>query len=417
MRNSIWLILAAVMVLAACGSQESEDESTPTASAFETPPTVEVFPTPLPALAPIAKSSVQPPIAVNSPEPPIALPPTAVPEPTIAADPRGPSLEDERTIYAPDSSTFIQKSPTSVTNDTTLTPPPPVPTPETIEPLESRRILLSTLGHTWESAGPDITLDDIIDAFETGYILVTGQTPEQAGWTPLVLSAGEYIEFVTIRHPGEEGFLQATSYCCEMTTDGLQTVVNGGVSPGTVLTSLAHEAGHALQRINNPSQNRHSRDSNVGAIREAQAYAFEAALIRALGAHGNVNVSHLLIEPQTDEYVDRWRARWTDKKDDLRFEHERGFLILWLAALADGTPGGAADQIASPLRVVDPKTLFDLHQKLVALEPGEADSYIDTLMEDLSDSLNVIAGTISIRATQFPSPGSVEDSHAPYVVP
>ncbi len=396
------------MVLMACGSQESEDQSTPAVSALETPPAVQPLPTPLPALTPVV---------VNPVETPTATAPTVVPEPTAVADPRGPSLEDDRTIYAPDSSTFIQTVPTSVTNDTTLTPPPPIPTPETFEPVESRRILLSTLGQTRESGGTDITLDDIIEAFETGYILITGETPEQAGWTPLVLDQEKYIEFVTIRHPDDEGFLQATSYCCEVTSDGLQTVVNGGASPGTVLTSLAHEAGHALQRIANPSQNRHSRHSNVGAIREAQAYAFEAALIRALGVHGNVNVSHLPIEPKTDEYIDRWRARWTDKKDDLRFEHERGLLILWLAALADTTPGGAADQIASPLRVVDPKTLFDLHQTLVALKPGDANNYTETLMEDLSDSLNVIAGTISIRATQFPSPGSVEDSHAPYVVP
>ena len=433
MRKSIWFILAAVLVLAACGSQEPDLAQDTRSSAVEAPSAVATIPIPEPTPA---NTSTPVPTPTNlpapSPPPAIFMPPqlpaaaflpiptktptpqtaTTASAPTPAAGPEKPALSEDRTIYAPDRSTSPPASPTPAIDANTL-----APTPETLAAAESRRILRSTLAQTWESATPDIDLDDVIELFETGYILVTGKTPEQAGWTPLVLSEGKYIDFVTVRHPGDDGFIQATSYCCETTIDGLQTVVNGDTSPGTVLTSLAHEAGHALQRINNPAQNPHSRDSNVGAIREAQAYAFEAALIRALGDQANVNVSNLPISRETDAYVDRWRTRWTDKKDDLAFEHERGFLILWLAALADSSVGGAAEQIASQNRIVDSATLFDLHRSLVAVEPRDAASYIDSLFENLNDSLNIISGTISIRATQFPSPGSVEDSHAPYVVP
>lgn len=417
MRNSIWFILAAVAVLAACGSQDAENEPIPTPPVVVARATVEVLPSPVPAPAPSPRTSLQPPIAGNAGpvETPTSQPiETSEATPTAASD--RPSLDEDRTIYAPDSSTIIPSPPTPVVAST-LTPAPVIPTPEILTPLESRSLLLSTLGRSWESIFQDVTLDDIIDLFETGYVLVTGQTPEQSGWSPLVLSDGEYIEFVTTRHPGDEGFQQATSYCCEAIDDGLKAVVNGDASPGTVLTSLAHEAGHALQRINNPSLNRYSRDTDVGAVREAQAYAFEAALIRALGVHGNVNVSRLEIDPETDEYIDRWRARWEDKGDNPQFEHERGLLILWLAALADTSVGGAADKIASEQRMLDWETLFSLHTSLMALEPREVSDYIDSLIGNLSDSLNVITGTISIRTTQFSSPGSVKDSHAPYVVP
>ena len=407
------------MVLAACGLDEPEDDPTPAPTILPTPVTIEIVPTALPALVPVPRSPLQPSVAIGSApvETPNPQPATDSSEPTAAADPDDTSSVEVRTLYAPDLATPVPATPTPTSGVQSETPTPPAPTPAILEPTETRRILLSTLGQSWESAGQDIALPDILALFETGYILVAGQTPEQDGWSPLVLSDGEYIEFVTTRHPDDAGFRQATSYCCEMTGDGLQTVVNGDTSPGTVLTSLAHEAGHAIQRINNPSQNRHSRDSNVGAIREAQAYAFEAALMRALGVHSNLDVSTLLVGPETDEYVNQWRARWMDKGDDPRFEHERGFLILWLAALADTSPGGAAEQIASQRRMLDAETLFALHRTLMALQPRDVDSYIDTLMENLSDSLNVITGTISIRASQLGGYGSIEDSHAPYVVP
>ena len=422
MRNSIWFMLAAALVLAACGSDEPEDVPTPAPIILPTPATIEAPPSLPPALIPVPRSPLQPFVA-TPPSPDLTLiRQTAAdsPEPTPTAEPNETSLansQDEvRTLYAPDPSTPVPAPPTPVIVEHTLAPSPPAPMPEILAPTESRRILLSTLGQSWESA-QDITLVDILAVFETGYILVTGKTPEQDGWSPLILSDGEYIEFVTTRHPDDPGFQRATSYCCEETDEGLQTVSNADSSPGTVLTGLAHEAGHALQRIRNPSQNRHPRDSNVGAIREAEAYAFEAALMRALGVHSNLNVSTLLIGPETDEYIDRWRTRWTDKENDLRFEHERGFLILWLVALADISAGGAAEQIASQSRMLESETLFRLHRTLVALQPRDVEGYVDSLMADLSDSLNVIIGTISIRASQMGSHGSVEDSHASYVVP
>lgn len=409
-------------MLAACGSDEPEDDPTPAPTNLQTPATIEATPTPPPAPILIPKSPFQPTVAVPmSPvSTPTQQPATALPDPTPTAEPDETSLDELRTLYAPDTATPIPATLITATTTSVIQPrslAPPTPTPVTLDPTESRRILLSVLGQSWESAGQDIAARDIVALFETGYILVTGQTTEQDGWSPLILPDGEYIEFVTIRHPNDSGFLKAISYCCELTADGLQTIVNGGTSPGTVLTSLAHEAGHALQQINNPSQIRHPRDSNIGAVREAQAYAFEAAIMRALGVHSDTDVSTLRVEPETAEYIDRWRTRWMDKRDDLRFEHERGFLILWLVALADDSAGGAAEQIASERHMLDAETLFGLHRTLVALRPREVDSYVDSLMENLSDSLNVITETISIRATEFGGYGSVEDSHASYVVP
>ena len=64
------------------------------------------------------------------------------------------------------------------------------------------------------------------------------------------------------------------------------------------LAATAHEAGHALQGILNPAQNKGASAPSAGlirAMREAQAYAFDVALIRKIGDYGEVEYPDLVL--------------------------------------------------------------------------------------------------------------------------
>jgi len=123
MRKSIWFILAAVLVLAACGSQEPDLAQDTRSSAVEAPSAVATIPIPEPTPA-NTSTPVPTPTNVPAPPPPPAIfmppqlpaaaflpiptkPPTPQPAttasaPTPAAGPEKPTLSEDRTIYAPE---------------------------------------------------------------------------------------------------------------------------------------------------------------------------------------------------------------------------------------------------------------------------------------------------------------------------
>ncbi|MBM3933322.1 MAG: hypothetical protein FJ319_03320 [SAR202 cluster bacterium] len=248
--------------------------------------------------------------------------------------------------------------------------------------------------------------DGVLEVYETGYYLLTGRTPQQDGWIPTILSRQEYYDTVDARSNGEIELKQAMAYCCYRSVEGLELVVNGDATQASVLASLAHESGHARQRIRNPVQDKSLRETAAGAIREAEAYAFEAALIRRLGEYSGVNATLIPTDSTASQVFDTWRAIWRSSLEDPSQEHARGIIILWLAVLNDPLLADAkAELIARD--TLSPETILTVHDRLIRLAPNEAEGYLASISASVNDDFNLIGGILERRKGDVPLSGFV----------
>ena len=257
---------------------------------------------------------------------------------------------------------------------------------------------------------------ELLEIFDTGYYLLTGQTPREEGWVPRILSGRDYIKFVDDDFDGDPELKQFAAFCCIPTPGGLEIIVNGGKPLPTVLASLAHEAGHARQHVINPAQGRFGRDTNMGAIREAEAFAFQAALIRKLGEYAGVNATLVPLRSTADRFFDDWRIMWRDRFDDLTLEHQRGALLLWLAALHDPLLEQAKAELEDQ-HILSTESLLALHARFIELTGDEVDSYISGLRAHFADDFNFIGGTLDRRKGSVPLEGFVRYVPVIFVIP
>jgi len=257
---------------------------------------------------------------------------------------------------------------------------------------------------------------ELMDIFDTGYYLLTGLTPQEEGWVPRILSGSDYIQLVDDEFGGNPELKGFAAFCCIPTPGGLEIIVNGGKPLPTVLASLAHEAGHARQHVANPDQSRFGRDTNMGAIKEAEAFAFQTALIRRLGEYAGVNATQVPLRSTADQFFDSWRIMWRDRFDDLTLEHQRGALLLWLAALHDPLLEQAKAELESQ-SILTIESLLALHDRFIDLTADEVDSYISELRSHFADDFNFIGGTLDRRKGSVPLEGFVRHVPVIFVIP
>ena len=281
-----------------------------------------------------------------------------------------------------------------------------------VNAIDEVRIVTGGVAQTFEQS----SVDDLSGLFDTGYYLLTGLTPREEGWVPRVFSDGDYLRLVDAEFNADPEVRRFTAFCCVPSDDGLELIINGGKPLPTVLASLAHEAGHARQRVINRSQGRAGRDTNIGAIREAEAFAFQAALVRALGEYSGVNATQVPIRSTANQFFDTWRTNWRDRFDDLTLEHERGALILWLAALHDPLLSQAKVELESQ-HILSPQSLLAIHERLIELRPDEVDFYIADLRTHFDDDFNFIGGTLDRRKGSVPLEGFVKHVPVIFVIP
>ena len=281
---------------------------------------------------------------------------------------------------------------------------------------------LPTLGakSTRISGGTVTTLElsfvlESVDIFETGYHLLTGVTPREDGWVPRIFSKEDYAEFIDEEKGGDPFLKEALAFCCHRSPEGLGLIINGSFSSASVVSSLAHEAGHARQRIRNPVQIV-NRDTNVGALREAEAFAFETALIRALGDYTGLNATKLIFDQyEIRPWVEGWSDRILESIDDVAEEHTRGHAILWLAVLHDPELSALGAELAAG-NALSPSSLLTLYDYLAAMTPGEADAYVDGLLVKFRESKRQIENILLTR-TSTGEPGFFAESSSVFLVP
>ena len=238
----------------------------------------------------------------------------------------------------------------------------------------------------------------IIEAFENGYWLLTGRTIQEDGWEARYYAREDYERLADERN--DHLLKVAPGWCCIRTggDSRLQLVMSGEKEQNAALTITAHEAGHALQRLLNPAQSKTRRDSLIGALREAEAFTFQVALIRKIGEYAEVETAHAPTGYRWDFYLAQRRDAMRNATQDLSEEHNRGRLLMWQAVLNDPELAHLRRELARNNRL-SADSLMEMYYKFVSLTPSEIEPYIESISTKapLSDVLNFFAGVVRKR--------------------
>ena len=237
--------------------------------------------------------------------------------------------------------------------------------------------------------------DLIEEVFENGYWLLTGRTAREDGWEARYLPREEYERLADERD--NPSLKAALGWCCVRTDEGLRMVMRGYEPQNTATAVTAHEAGHALQRLLNPAQSKAPGDSLADAMIEAQAFAFEVALLRKIGEYVGVEVSKAPSGYLWDTYLSAVSDDLRESVSDLSHEHNRGRLIMWQAVLNDPDLSRLRRELAQEGRLSS-ESLLEMYYKFVRLTPSEVEPYIESISSgNLSDDLNFMRGTVLKR--------------------
>ena len=313
----------------------------------------------------------------------------------------------------------------------TPTPTPtltPTPTPYTALTVEDLKERLDFVFETNPATVSNVTVfgettrveersyrNEALAIFTEGYYMLTGTTPEREGWTPHIYSAEAYNTLIDEKYDGSMFMKrQVLGWCCETGPSELELVIRGDQPLSTVIHTLAHEAGHARQRVLNSDQSGAGNDTNIGAVREAQAYAFSVGLLRALESSTGRNVSLFPNWPSVRSYIDDWTVSLREHVDDLTDEHNRGIHLLWLVALSDPE----LERESYGYGVLSPESLFRIHGDLIAQPAHLLDAYGANLLQDSRDQENRIRGrTLRRLNSTVPFEGFIKYSLESVIVP
>ncbi|MCE2458613.1 MAG: PQQ-binding-like beta-propeller repeat protein [Dehalococcoidia bacterium] len=236
----------------------------------------------------------------------------------------------------------------------------------------------------------------VIEIFENGYYLLTGRSVQQDGWEARYFSVEDYNALAEER--GDPGLRRSLGWCCIRTDEGLALIMRADRPLDSATATTAHEAGHALQRLLNPVQNKAPRDSLIGAMREAEAYSFEVALARKIGEYTGVEIARLPTGYRWRAYLDQQRENFKESVNDLTMEHPRGRLIMWLAVLHDPELADLREELERN-GFLSADSVYQMFLRFTSLTPSEIEPYIEAITpERLGDSLNYFSGVVNKRA-------------------
>ena len=288
-----------------------------------------------------------------------------------------------------------------------------VPTPDfqPLSPAEMRENLTEAFGSSAKVLGDAATFtpdgettyrwdasDLIIETFENGYWLLTGRTIQQDGWEARYYAREDYERLAD--ELNQSWLKSVPGWCCIRTGEEsrLRLAMSGERERNSALATTAHEAGHALQRLLNPAQNKADGESLIGALREAEAYTFEVALIRKIGEYAEVETARAPSGYRWDLYLSQLRDDMRSAAQDLSEEHARGRLIMWQAVLHDPDLAHLRSELERDGRL-SADSLMEMYRKFVSLTPSEIEPYIESISTQapLSDDLNYFAGAVRKR--------------------
>ena len=240
--------------------------------------------------------------------------------------------------------------------------------------------------------------DLIIETFENGYRLLTGRTIQQDGWEARYYAREDYERLAD--ELNQPWLKSVPGWCCIRTGEEsrLRLAMSGEMERNSALATTAHEAGHALQRLLNPAQSKAYRESLIGALKEAEAYTFEVALIRKIGEYAEVETARAPTGYRWDLFLANVRDNMRNSTQDLSEEHDRGRLLMWQAVLHDPDLAHLRRELERNGRL-SADSLMEMYYKFVSLTPSETAPYIESISTKapLSDDLNYFAGVVGKR--------------------
>ena len=118
------------------------------------------------------------------------------------------------------------------------------------------------------------------------------------------------------------------------------------------------------------------RNTNFGALHEAQAFAFETAVVRKVGELTGINATFLSTRYLLTEWVERWIAWQRENLDDLTQQHSRGLSLLWGAVLSDPNLADLNQEFLDD-GILSADSMLRLHDYLVMIERDEVEAYVD----------------------------------------
>ena len=257
------------------------------------------------------------------------------------------------------------------------------------------------------------TLNEMFDIFNTAYYLLTGGS---SIWKPRIFTRTQYQQHV--RDIGIPALVDYPAYCCENTSDGLTFIIDGSYSAYKVLGFIAHEAGHARQRTLNPNQGLDHLTLNKRAFYEAEAFAFEAAIIRLIGEYSGINATILPLGTKYDlePWVENWINSTSIKTDDPYQLHLRGLAVIWGAIIMDPELLDLKSELIQN-HILSPESMMKLYDYLIYKKSNEIDNYVDSAIYHFKLNKRQIKKSILSRGGAIPEEGFFEQLYSLFLFP
>ena len=373
--------------------------STPTPTPIPTPtPTTTLTPTPTPTPTPI-QTPTPTPIPTPTP-PPIPTPtptPTPIPTPTPLPLPTPTPMvvvvrADQATIpeFNPLSSSEMKKMLSIIYEEN----------PSAYSSSTSFSLDLNSGNMEANTITTDYT-DEITSIFNTGYWLVTGQSP--LSYIPSVLPKSEW--------PSDVDDI-ASGYCCEQKNTQIQFIADRNGSVTEVIDTLAHEVGHARQTQLRPGQIYSDRLD----FTEALAFLMQASIVRAIGEYTELNTTGISpnVSINTNAFDENASTKQYSISDYLYFwgnnlknvttegkgSHERAKNLLWLIVLFDSEFTEYKNKLLQTnATYLNSNELYTIYNYLLKKDTVEIAPYTNELLNRASETENLITGTLVKRVS------------------
>jgi hypothetical protein len=233
----------------------------------------------------------------------------------------------------------------------------------------------------------------VLDVGDAAYYLLTGKSVRDERIVIHLLARDEYEAGTLASCLSDTASLIARVYAaryetCRILTGkstGLKTRLDGRIhlfvdseqTPVGVAGTLLHELGHAYQDIRNPAQTESRVSGTIDALQEAEAQTFEAAAWRRteellgvqLFRYPQFAAMSSRVERSLD-YVVAGAAR--------NEEHQLGYVLMWLTALADPGKLGTATELNAAGQLSAAST-FAMFNYFVTLRPEDVPAWAAAL--------------------------------------
>ena len=288
--------------------------------------------------------------------------------------------------------------------------PPTLPTPTTYsedelrEMLAGLRDLLDLRQPAVDADGPDHS-EDVLQVAEVGYFLLTGRSMKEERLDVQLLPGDEYAAWVDEDFAKSFAVTQESDYEAlirsrEMMKEhalGLKTrkrgqvaiVIDASQHVDSVLNSLVHELGHAVQDFVNPGQTEEVPSLPLVGLREAQAHQFQRAFWLKLEEFTGLD---LLAYPDIRPY----RAYVAEQvysvlRDAASSGHRLAVLIQWAAIIKEAELETLKTELFANGRLDadSSKVLFDY---LAAIPVDEVNAKVERWLQGAAFEAGAIVG-------------------------